>query len=44
LRRAGHGLTARIQEGSMNVDTVTIAICALALEAVEGENVFEVEG
>jgi hypothetical protein len=43
LRRAGHALTARIHEDS-DVDTVTIAICALALEAIEGDNVFEVEG
>jgi hypothetical protein len=44
LRRAGHGLTARIHDDARNVDTVTIAICALALEAVEGDNVFEVKG
>jgi hypothetical protein len=44
LRRAGDGLTARIHENLGNVDTVTIAICALALEAVEGDNVFEVRG
>ena len=44
LRRAGHGLIARIHEDLRNLDTVTIAICALALEAVEGDNVFEVEG
>ena len=44
LRRACRGLTARIHENSRNADTVTIAICALALDAVEGDNVFEVGG
>lgn len=44
LRRGGHGLAARIHENSGNVDTVTVAICLLALEAVEGDNVFEVRG
>lgn len=44
LRRVGHELAARIHESRGNVDTVTIAMCALALEAVEGDNVFEVRG
>jgi hypothetical protein len=44
MRRASKALTARIHENSGDVDTVTIAICALALEAVEGDNVFEVRG
>jgi hypothetical protein len=44
LRRTSQALMARIPEDSGNVDKVTIAICALALEAVEGDDVFEVRG
>lgn len=42
--RATKVLTALIEKGVGKNDICTLAVCALALEAVEGDNVFEVRG
>ena len=42
--RATNELTALIEKGVGTNDICTLAVCALALEAVEGDNVFEVRG
>jgi hypothetical protein len=41
---ATDALIAALGDTAANLDTSTLASCALALEAVEGENVFEVPG
>jgi hypothetical protein len=42
LRQASSALTAAIEKGGCAFDTGTLAISALALEAVDGDNVFTV--
>ena len=42
--RATNVLTALIEKGVGKYDICTLAVCALALEAAEGDNVFEVRG
>ena len=42
LGTAAGRLVQLIQEGAGLEDTCTLAVCALALDAVEGDNVFEV--
>jgi hypothetical protein len=42
LPRATDALLARLEKNRGALDTSTLAVCALALEAVEGDNVFEV--
>lgn len=42
--RATKVLTALIEKGVGTNDICTLAVCALALEAAEGDNVFEVRG
>jgi hypothetical protein len=42
--RATEVLTALIEKGVGTNDICTLAVCALALEAAEGDNVFEVRG
>jgi hypothetical protein len=42
--RATNELTALIEKGVATNDICTLAVCALALEAAEGDNVFEVRG
>lgn len=41
-RAAAGRLVQLVEEGAGLVDTCTLAVCALALEAVDGENVFQV--
>jgi len=40
LFHASNALIASIEKGGSALDTATLAICALALEAVDGDNVF----
>ena len=42
LFHASNALIAAIEKGGSALDTATLAICALALEAVDGDNVFAV--
>jgi hypothetical protein len=42
LFHASNALIAAVEKGGSALDTATLAICALALEAVDGDNVFAV--
>jgi hypothetical protein len=42
LERATNELVALVQRDTVGDDVCTIAVCLLALDAVAGENVFEV--